>query len=257
MKNLLLFSTLLLTTCGAFAQLSVKPNGTADSYVFVKAQILYVEGDIALTRNSALGDYEASIYLRENGQLIQGGETSTNSGNGQLSVQQNSPDTNAWAYYYWCSPIGNAGLNGNTAPYGNQNFGVSHLYDPSVGSLTAAKQVLTLTGRDGLATDPTITVSTRWLYTHMLPGTEAEGHYTRMNSNNAAVAGFGFTMKGVGPITNPVLDQTYDFRGRPNSGTFTIPLGIELMTLSGNPYPSALDLNKLFYDKPDNDALGT
>src|SRR5690606_29222763 len=60
---------------------------------------------------------------------------------------------------------------------------------------------------------------------------------------------------GVGPITNPVLDQTYDFRGRPNSGTFTIPMGEELMTLAGNPYPSALDLNKLFYD-PENTALG-
>ncbi len=102
MKNLLLFSTLLLTTAGAFAQLTVKPNGAADSYVYVKDQILYVESDIALTRNNPLGDYEASIYLREDGQLIQGGTTSTNSGNGQLSVQQDTPETNAFAYYYWC-----------------------------------------------------------------------------------------------------------------------------------------------------------
>ena len=93
MKNLLLFSTLLITTAGAFAQLSVKPNGTTDSYVYVKDQVLYVANEINLTRNTnGPSTTEASIYLRDNGQLIQGGTTSTNSGNGQLSVQQNTPE---------------------------------------------------------------------------------------------------------------------------------------------------------------------
>src|SRR5690606_18242217 len=102
--------------------------------------------------------------------------------------------------------------------------------------------------------------------THKFPGTEAEGNYQRMNGNNAALAGYGFIMKGVGPLTH--TNQVYDFRGRPNSGTFTIPvaapvpnpnppfLPIGQMTLAGNPYPSALDLNKLFHD-PENTALGT
>lgn len=254
MKNLLLFSTLLLTSSGVFAQLSVKPNGAVDSYVYVTDQILYVENDIHLERNSDDNDTEASIYLRNNGQLIQGNDTAQNSGDGQLSVQQNSPETNAWAYYYWCSPIGNAGLTGNPPPAGNRNFGVMHLYDPSDTSPTAATQVQTTTSRDGLNTDP-ITVSTRWLYTHRYPGTEAEGNYQRMNGGNMAPAGYGFTMKGVGLVTSG-HDQTYDFRGRPNNGEFTIPVDEDLMTLSGNPYPSALDLNKLFYDA-DNDALGT
>src|SRR5690606_15406036 len=98
MKNLLFFSTILLTSAGAFAQLSVKPNVDAESYVYVKNQILYVEGDIALTRNGVANNQEASIYLRENGQLIQGNPLALNSGDGQLSVQQNSPVTNAFAY---------------------------------------------------------------------------------------------------------------------------------------------------------------
>ena len=256
MKNLLLFSSLLITSVGAFAQLTVKPtSGGADSYIYVNDEVVFVTQEINLTRNGTANDQEASIYLRNNGQLIQGGTTSNNSGDGQLSVQQNTPETNAWAYYYWCSPVTHP-----AAAPGNRSFGVQHLYEPQPGiSLTAAQQAATTTGRDGI-TSP-MTISTRWLYTHRFPGTEAEGNYQRMNGNNAAPAGFGFTMKGVG-LTAPGGDQVYEFRGRPNTGTFTIPVaapvgGVAQMTLSGNPYPSALDLNKLFYDLPENAALGT
>src|SRR5690606_6866090 len=117
-----------------------------------------------------------------------------------------------------------------------------HLYNPT--GLTSAIQAATTTGYNGSIAP--LTISTRWLYTHMSPGTEAEGNYQRMNGNNAAPAGFGFIMKGVGPINN--TEQIYDFRGRPNSGTFTIPVAapvsdftnpdIPQMTLAGNPYPS-------------------
>ncbi len=44
-----------------------------------------------------------------------------------------------------------------------------------------------------------------------------------MNAGNAAPAGFGFIMKGVG-LTAPGGDQVYEFRGRPNTGEFTIPV---------------------------------
>jgi hypothetical protein len=260
MKNLLLFSIFLLTTVSVFAQLTVKPNGTTDSYIYVKDQVLFVKNEINLTRNSVANDTEASIYLRDNGQLIQGNDTN-NTGSGQLSAQQNSPETNAWAYYYWCSPIGNPGLAAAPTAAGNQSFGVSLFYEPLPStSVTAARQVATTAGLDG-STDPLLTISTRWLYTFKFPGTEREGDYQAMGGGINAPPGFGFTMKGVGPITDPQLDQTYEFRGRPNNGTFTIPVaapvGTEgMMTLTGNPYPSALDLNKLYYD-PENTALGT
>jgi len=251
MKTLLLFSTLLLSTTGVFAQLTVKPtSGGADSYIYVNDEVVFVTQEINLTRNlSGPANTEASIYLRNNGQLIQGGTTSTNSGDGQLSVQQNTPETNAWAYYYWCSPVTHPAV-----AAGNRNFGVQHLYEPLPAfGVTAAQPALTTTGRDGTII-PRMTISTRWLYTHMNPGTEAEGNYQRMNSNNAAPAGYGFTMKGVGLVT-PGHDQTYEFRGRPNTGTIMIPVADQLMTLSGNPYPSALDLNQLFYDSG-NEELG-
>lgn len=270
MKNLLLFSTLLLTTTGLFAQLTVKPtSGGTDSFIYVKDQVLYVKNEVNLTRNISVANEvtdskEASIYLRDNGQMIQG-NASNNTGDGQLSAQQNTFPTNAWAYYYWCSPVGNAGLRGSPATAGNQNFGVGHLYEPLPSmSKTAASQAATRWGHDG-STSP-LTISTRWLYTFMSPGTEREGNYQAMYGNNAAPAGYGFTMKGVGAITLPQLDQTYEFRGRPNNGTFSIPVAEPVwnpsasvydgqMTLTGNPYPSALDLNQLFYDSG-NEELG-
>ncbi|CAM3391166.1 T9SS type A sorting domain-containing protein [Aequorivita lipolytica] len=256
MKNLLLFSTLFLTTAAAFAQLTVKPvtgPGAADSFIYVNDQVLFVKNEINLTRNtSGPANTEASIYLRNNAQLIQEGATSNNTGDGQLSVQQNTPVTNAYAYYLWCSPIGNTSLT-----TGNQNFGVGQVYEPlplPSTSVTASRIAQTTTGRDGTA-NPLI-ISTRWLYTFETPGTEKESNYKRMNSGNNAPPGFGFTMKGVG-FSNPGGEQIYDFRGRPNSGTFTITVGPGLMTLTGNPYPSALDLNKLFYDSENTAALGT
>ncbi len=249
MKNLLLFSTILLTSTVAFAQLTVKPNGTADSYVYVKDQVLFVTSDINLTRNGVANNQEASIYLRDNAQLIQSGTTSSNTGNGLLSAQQNTTETNRWGYYLWCSPVGNPTIAPTT---GNTNFGIGSVYQPT--GVTAANLALRTTGPDGILNP--FTVSTRWLYTFEIPGTELESNYKRMNAGNNAPPGFGYTMKGVG-INLPGDDFNYDFRGRPNTGEFTIPVGPSLMTLSGNPYPSALDLNKLFYDLPENAALGT
>lgn len=254
MKKLLLFSTLLLIAGGAFAQLTVKRTSAgAESYIYVNDQILFVEKDVNLSANPNLAT-EPSIYLRNNGQLIQGMTNSNNKGSGSISVQQNAPKTNARAYYYWCSPIGNPTLSGGTP--GNKNFGIGSVYDGY--GTRSANQVLRTTDRDGLKTIPTITVSTRWLYTYPSTGTELENKYIRMNADNNAPAGKGFTMKGVGPL--PSIDQKYDFRGRPNNGDFPIIVagpvnGVSQMTLSGNPYPSALDLNQLFYDSG-NHELG-
>ena len=64
--------------------------------------------------------------------------------------------------------------------------------------------------------------------------------------------GEGFTMKGssgtdattVGGVQNNSdgKHQRYDFRGKPNDGTINIPVLLGEWTLTGNPYPSAIDL---------------
>lgn len=274
MKKQLLFSAFLLITTGAFAQLTVKPNGSTDSFVYVKDQILFVTDDIELSKNNVNGDQVASIYLREGGQLIQGNPLAKNKGDGYLSVQQISPVTNAWAYYDWCSPVGNPRNEAGTTihPPGNKNFGIQSIYEDQnteEGNGTKAKQSLHIPQKEGY-NEPNLTISTRWLYVLEQPGTEAEAIYDRIYANNGAKPGFGFTMKGVSegglPAAEASHDQLYEFRGRPNNGNFTIPVaGPEYsgsgpadvnakMVLTGNPYPSALDLKKVFNDV-DNGAL--
>lgn len=258
----ILFSALFITSIGAFAQLSVRPVPSGpDSFIYVKGEIVYVEDAVTLSQNNTAGQ-EASIYLRDGGQLIQGGTTSTNDGNGFLSVQRPVEGTNAFAYNDWASPVGNSADIVGTSVGNNKHFGISSVYEPLDGEHgIEARMSATTTGRDGFKI-PRLTISTRWLYTLKIPGTEAEGDYQRFNANNIVPAGYGYTMKGVGPSSSRVV---YEFRGRPNSGNFEIPVGANTndipagspngkMTLSGNPYPSALDLTQVFYDE-DNTAL--
>ena len=60
------------------AQLSVRN----DSYIFVNDEIVFVEDYINLEESTT------KLYLRNEGQLVQGSGSTGNSGIGELSVQQ-------------------------------------------------------------------------------------------------------------------------------------------------------------------------
>ena len=55
--------------------------------------------------------------------------------------------------------------------------------------------------------------------------------------------GEGFTMKGTAGSGDA---QRYDFRGKPNNGTISVSVENNQFTLTGNPYPSALDALGLY-----------
>lgn len=240
MKNLLLLSGLLLASATGMAQLYVTPNGATDSYVYVNDEILFVEQDLNLVDNGP-GVTEASIYLRNEAQLIQGATASANSGTGSISVYQDS-NSDSYDYNFWSSPVGNPSLAGS----GNVNFGVLRLYDPN--TTTQSDQTATTTALNGIA-NPNLTISRRWLYIRT-----AGGGYQAIHNNYNVTPGLGFTMKGVGvspaggdPYAD-AINQVYDFRGRPNNGNISVAVAAGESTLSGNPYPSALDLNLVFND---------
>jgi len=232
-----------------FSQLYVKPNGSTDSYVYVKDEVLFVEDDVNLQENNA-GTKQASIYLREGSQLIQGSGSTLNSGDGYISIYQTNPETSNYHYNFWHSPVGNQDLGGS----GNQNAGLSRLFD--INDVTDSDLVSTTNSLNGSSTTDPITISTRWIYKRISsPAGGEEANYIRVRGADIIEPGYGFTMKGVSNGAE-TISQTYDFRGRPNNGTINVPVlttGVPQWTISGNPYPSAMDL-VLFYN--DNIANG-
>ncbi len=238
MKNLLLNATVFMVAASACAQLYVQPNGTDESYVYVNDQILFVEQDVNLQPNPT-GNFESSVYLRNDSQLIQGATASNNIGNGTLSVYQDS-NSDSYDYNFWSAPVGFA-----SGPAGNRSFGILR-----VNGITDDTDSYTtgITSAYNGSSTP-LTISRRWLYRQ----TAAAG-YQAIGTNNNVPAGYGFTMKGTdvtpagGDIHTDAQNQNYDFRGRPHNGTITVPTGVGSPLLTGNPYPSALDLNRMFYD---------
>lgn len=260
MKHLLLSASLLLFASNLTAQLHVSPSATADSYIYANDVVIYVEQDINLV-NNVNPETRASIYLRGDSQLIQGTTgTSTNSGNGSLSVWQRGW-ANAFDYNYWASPVGNP--NDPAIPTGNTNFGIPRIFDAQNdgGSphKTHSLQQQTTWALNGVPSrvEEDITglqVSRRWIYTLRMGTQYIEWVHiaNQTGIGNGLAAGEGFTMKGTGSGVGTTFEnahnQLYDFRGRPNDGNITVAVGPEQVTLTGNPYPSALDMREFLLD---------
>jgi len=227
----------------SYAQLYVN-----NSYVFVKNEQVFVNQDI---------DIQASgnIFLRNEGQLLQGTTgSSANKGTGVLSVFQEGTANN-YGYNYWCSPVGLT-----TSPTGNGQFSLNPIINRPADVTTSVLPSYT-TGVNGTAALSSLTISTYWIYQFAVSDNYANWLYK--GQTGTIDAGLGFTMKGVsGDDENPSVgeatfnnpsssdNQRYDFRGRPNDGTINIPVlapttGTQYpnSTLTGNPYPSAINLN--------------
>jgi hypothetical protein len=247
MKNLPLSLAMLMISTSIFAQLYVTPNtaSSTDSYIYVDDEILYVEQDINLVENTNDPATEASIYFRNDGQLMQGGTSSSNTGTGYISIYQES-NSDAYDYNYWCSPV--SVMNGT----GNRNFGLPRMYDEV--NVTESNIALTTTGYNGASTP--LTISTRWFY-RWNPVTQ---RWLWNGTGHTVGAGYGFIMKGTDVTAAGVPEtqnQRYDFRGRPHSGDLVLPIQFGVVatdgntynyTLTGNPYPSALNLYAVFND---------
>lgn len=211
--------------------------------MYVQNEVLYVQQDINLNTNS-------NLYLRNNAQLVQGGSsTSTNTGLGALSLYQEGTSDN-YDYNYWCSPIG---ASSNTA--GNTNFGITMLGRPTTSTATTPAVVLPAGSYDGISVP--LSIASSWIY--KLVNANNYSQWTLVGGASTLAPGEGFTMKGtsgtdpidpsgMGVTNNPGGAQRYDFRGKPNNGNITVALGNNMATLTGNPYPSALNLNEFLLD---------
>lgn len=238
-----LFYFLVLFVLDMSAQMYVSPN----SYVFVNNAYVYVGQDVNLDNN-------ANMYLRNTSQLLQGNTgASSNRGLGNLSVFQEGT-SNQYGYNYWCSPVGVP-----SASVGNAAFGVTRLNRPTALIASSAATILPHGMWDGASTSTSLSIASRWIYKFVQ--SNQYGQWAYVGNASTINAGEGFTMKGVsgtdtviadtneGVANNPGNNQRYDFRGKPNEGLISIPVGNAAgpdypnRTLTGNPYPSAINLN--------------
>jgi hypothetical protein len=233
MKKIFVLTVVLLSCIieSSFAQLYVSNN-----YVYVADRYLYVQQDVNI-QNSG------NLYLRNESQLLQAKTgSSANSGAGKLSVFQEGT-VNNFAYNYWCSPVGNS-----VTASGNEPFGITMLNQPTSAIASTPATMLSMSTHNGIANP--LSISQGWIFKYLSSSLYSQwfGVYSASTLN----PGEGFTMKGTagtdatftdaGVTNNPGSKQRYDFRGRPNDGDITINLATGMRTLTGNPYPSAIDL---------------
>ena len=238
LNRLFLFIIGVLVQNFANAQMFVSPN----TNVFVNNEVVYVKQDLELNAASS------NFYLRKDAQLLQGTTVAgANKGLGNLSVFQEG-STNNFQYNYWCSPVG-----GNIATAGNSTFGITQLKDVADLITSNAPSILASNNYNGTASP--LAIAPYWI--NKLTPVNGNYNWIQVGSTATLNAGEGFTMKGTsgtnaitvnGVQNNPGSKQRYDFRGKPNDGTISIPVATAQFTLTGNPYPSAIDLSAFLTD---------
>lgn len=233
MFRVLSFGFFLLFFNVLTAQLFVSPN----TLVYANDNVLYAKQYVSIGNNS-------NIYLRNGAQLVQGTVgVSQNTGTGKLSVFQEGTVDN-FEQNLWCSPVGLA----TNAVTGNESFGITLLGSPT--SNTATTPALFTTAYDGIASP--LTISEYWI--HKFITSSVYAGWSSVGTASTISPGEGFAMKGTGGTdtsfyegaipNNPGGAQRYDFRGKPNSGDIPITVATGKSTLTGNPYPSAINLRQ-------------
>lgn len=244
-NKVILFAIVILGSSNCFAQdLYVDDN----SYLYARDIVLFVNDDIRLETTAS------NIYMRGSAQLVQNTDTK-NSDAGELSIYQNQT-SGVYEYNYWCSPVG-VSIDGTTKA--NVPFSGSNIHDPDNDTDLAnviSTAYLYTAALNGTATQ----ISSRWMYTLK----DGEGYFSWAKEDETSTinTGYGFTLKG-SPTTNNVLD----FRGRPNNGTISVSCNFDgvddqpsgyansAATLTGNPYPSAIDLKLFFANSVNNQTI--
>lgn len=231
--SILLVAGFLLQSQAISQDMYVSPS----AYVYVSNQYVYVKNALEL---NAL---DSNFYLRNDGQLLQGTTGSgANKGLGSLSVFQEG-SVNNYQYNYWCSPVGNIA----TSTSINNPFGIGQLGRPTAITATTAADILASNVYDGTASP--LAIAPYWIYKFINKSLYSD--WVHVGSDYTIEPGEGFTMKGTSGTDATTVDgvqnntgskQRYDFRGKPNDGNITISVLPGELTLTGNPYPSAIDL---------------
>ncbi|TBW25750.1 T9SS type A sorting domain-containing protein [Gramella sp. KN1008] len=246
MKLPLLF-LMIFSASTLYAQLYIMPSDKSDSYIYAKDRLIFVKDEIHLTENLHK-ETQASLYLRKDAQLLQGAKISSlNNGSGMISIFQ-AGTSNAYDYNYWGLPI----------EIRDNNIQLNDIIYETLGNTESRKAKL-ISALDGSSSP--LSISNRWIYT--FSGNNYSS-WLYAGDHFDLLPGEGFTMKGVNGVNmnevegepiNAGSAHIYDFRGLPNNGKIELSITKDQILLVGNPYPSALDLDKFLIENTSSTGI--
>lgn len=162
---------------------------------------------------------DGDIYLEGTAELVQTDENANNSGSGQLYKIINEATSSLYRYNFFSSPVHTGGT---FTLAGNFKFNTGG----DLGSNTDPS--FTGSDSDGFGT----TISDRWLFS-----INNDTGFSSITENTPLDPGVGYTMKGTGVVNN------YNFIGTPNNGEITVSIDEDNFMLTGNPYPSTINID--------------
>lgn len=224
-----------------------------DSKLAITDNLLLVTDNITLTGT------DDEIRLVGTSQLVQTHtKTAQISGTGKLLVEQNSTVPSLYRYNYMSSPV-NSGTNSYTIEDvlkdgSNPLDATTEIGDTDT---SIARDITFVNGYDGAYDDndtdgtDAISLADYWIYTYA-SGDGGRSNWTQKFKNGTIPQTDGFIFKGPGRA------QNYTFVGTPKDGTITTlqDVGENETYLIGNPYASAINVNKFIEDNI-NSITGT
>ena len=214
----------------------------------VTDNLLVVTNDINITNTND------EIRLIGTSQLIQTHtKTKQTFGNGKLLVEQNSIVPSTYRYNYMSSPVNTVGTSTYTLSSVLKD-GTNPIDELSSISNSIAKDIHFIGGYDGsydVNNNAPISLAEYWIYTYAA-GDGNRSNWTQKGKDGIIPETDGFIFKGPGKA------QNYIFVGTPKDGNLSTPLNIGGYEtyLVGNPYASAINVNKFIEDNI-NSITGT
>ncbi len=220
--------------------------------------------DSQLIIGTAGGSHELNVskYLKLDGKIDLENESQLIQSNGsQLDVsskgyveRDQQGTENAYTYNYWSSPVSLRNISSNNAA-----FTVADVLRGGTNP-TTPKTILfndSYSYADGALSDP-LKISTYWIWKFVNLSNEY-ANWQHVREDGILNVTEGYTMKGTSGASAITDEQNYVYRGKPNNGDLTHTTfpgffdtdGNPFVSLTGNPYSSALDADAFIDDNID------
>lgn len=204
--------------------------------LFVDANELTASNDTKIEVTHYL-KLDGMIDLAGRSQLIQTLNSDLDPTSSGIIERDQQGTTDIFKYNYWSSPVG---IPNNTT--NNNDYNLATVYMDGTNPINPLP-INWISGLNGMPTTP-ISLSSFWIFKFVNAGGNI-ANWVKITPSDLLQPGLGYIHKGSGAAS---ANQNYVFTGKPNNGLIQHSLAANLLTLFGNPYPSALDLEAFIID---------